>query len=64
LGFALGRDLTNQDVARLYGGANPDDAAFVEVRQEAFGDVRNVASDFLGTQLGVARVDFKLLDVD
>ena len=64
LGLALRRDLADQDVARLDGGANPDDAALVEVLQEALRDVRDVARDLLGAELGVARLDLELLDVD
>ena len=33
-GFALGRDLADQDVAGPHGGADADHAAFVEVAQE------------------------------
>ena len=64
LRFALGRHFADQDVARLHRGADADDAAFVQIAQEAFGDVRNIARDFLGTQLGVAGFDFELFDVD
>ena len=54
LGFALRRHLAHQNVARLHGRADADDAAFVQIAQERFGDVRNIARDFLGPQLGVA----------
>ena len=64
LRFALGSDLADQDVARFHRGADADDAALVEVREEAFGDIRNIARDFLRTQLGVAGVHFEFLDVD
>ncbi len=64
LGFALGRHLADQNVARLHRGADADDSAFVQIAQERFGDVRNIARDFLGTQLGVASFDFELFDVD
>ena len=62
--FALRRDLADQDVARLHFGADIDDAGFVEVLQRFFRDVRNVARDFLRPELGVARHDLELLDVD
>src|SRR6266851_3074727 len=52
-GLALGRDL-----------ADTNDAALVQVAQERLADVGNVASDFLGAELGVARFDFVLLDVN
>src|SRR5215468_10561560 len=64
LGLALGRDLTDQDVAGDDLGADPDDAALVQVGQNLLGDVRDVPGDLLGSQLGVARVDLVLLDVD
>ena len=63
-GFALGRNLADQDVARLDDGADADDAAFIQVAQERLADVGNVASDFFGAELGVARFDFVLLDVN
>ena len=64
LGLALGRDLPDEDVARVDLGADPHDAALVEVRQDLLGDVRDVARDLLGAQLGVAGVDLVLFDVD
>ena len=64
LGLALGRDLADQDVARLDLGADVDDAVLVEVLERLLADVRDVAGDLLGTQLGVARLDLVLLDVD
>ena len=64
LGLALRRDLADEDVARLDRGADADDAAVVEVAQVAFRHVRDVARDFLGPELGVARLDLELLDVD
>src|SRR5260370_76237 len=63
-GLALGRNLANEDVAGLHNCADPDDAAFVEVAEERLADVGNIASDFLGAKLGVARLDFILLDVN
>src|SRR4030095_17146 len=64
LGLALRRDLADQDVARLDRGADPDDAALVEVPQEALRDVRDVARDLFRAELGVAGLDLELLDVD
>ena len=62
--LALRRDLADQDVARLHFRADIDDAGLVEVLQRLFRDVRNVARDLLGPELGVARHDLELLDVD
>src|SRR5208283_1161472 len=50
-GFALGRDLADEDVAGLDHGADADDAAFVEVAQERLADVGDVAGNFLGAEL-------------
>ncbi len=64
LRLALGSHLAHQNVARLHRRADTNDAALVQIPQESFGDVRNIARDFLRTQLGVAAVHLKLLDVD
>src|ERR1700730_4331804 len=63
-GFALRRDLSDEDVAGLHNRADTDDAAFVEIAEEGLADIGNIASDFLGAKLGVARFDLVLLDVD
>src|ERR1019366_6707342 len=63
-GFALGSDLADQNVAGTHGRANANHAAFIEVAEKHLADVGNIARDFLGTQLGVARLDFVFLDVD
>ena len=64
LGLALGRDLADQDVARADLGADVDDALLVEVLERLLADVRDVAGDLLGPELGVARLHLVLLDVD
>src|ERR1700687_4804032 len=64
LRLALRRDLAHEDVARLDIRADADDAALVEVLEEALGDVGNVARDLFRPELGVARFDLELLDVD
>ena len=64
LRFAFGRDLADQNIARLDIGADADDAGLVQILQERFADIRNVARDFLRTELGVARFDFEFFDVD
>src|SRR5208282_154007 len=51
-------------IARLDVGTDADDAAFIQVFQQGFGKVGNVAGDFLRPQFGVAGFDFELLDVD
>ena len=64
LGFTLGSDLAHQNIPGLDVSADADDAAFVQVLQQGFRNVRDVAGDFFRTELGVARLDFELLDVD
>ena len=64
LRLALRRDLADEDVAGLHLGADADDAGLVEILQRLVADVRNVARDLLGTELGVARDALELLDVD
>ena len=60
----FGVTLPTRIVAGADLGADADDAALVEVLQDVLGDVRDVAGDLLGTELGVAGVDLVLLDVD
>src|SRR5580700_623008 len=62
--LALRRYLAHQNVARLYRCADADYAALIEIAQEALVDVGNVPRDFLGTELGIPRLDFVLLDVN
>ncbi len=64
LGLTLRGDLADEDVARLDLGPDADDALLVEVGEHLLGDVRDVAGDLLGTELGLASVDLELLDVD
>ena len=64
LGLALGRDLADQDVARLHMGTDPHDAAFVEVDQRLVRDVGDFPGDLFLPALGVADVQLELLDVD
>ena len=64
LGLALGRDLADQDVARADLGADVDDPLLVEVLEGLLADVRDVAGDLLGAELGVPGLDLVLLDVD
>ena len=64
LGLALGRDLAHEDVAGADLGADVDDALLVEVLEGLLADVGDVAGDLLGAELGVARLDLVLLDVD
>jgi len=63
-GFALRAHLADEHVAWCHFCANADDAAIVEVGDDVFRQVRDVAGDFLRTELGVTRIDVVLLHVD
>ena len=62
--FALWRDLPAQDVAGADLCADIDDPRLVQVLERLFRHVGNVARNFLGTELGVARHHLEFLDVD
>src|SRR5690606_1546922 len=64
LGLALGRDLAHQHVVGGDFGADVDDAGIIQAVQLGFGQVADVAGDFLGPELGVARHHRQFLDVD
>ncbi len=64
LGFALRRNLTDQNRTWLHLGADANDAALVEIAKHVLADVRNVARDLFRSQLRVARFDFELFDVN
>ena len=60
-GFALGRDLADQDVPGIDFRADADDAVFVEILQGVIADVRDFAGDLFGTEFGVAGFAFVFL---
>ena len=64
LGLALRGDLADQEVAGVDLGADAHDAALVEVLERLLRAVRDVARDLFVAELGGARVDLVLLDVD
>ena len=64
LGLALGRNLTDQDVAGNHFRADAHDAGLVEVAERVLADVRDVARDLFGSELGVAGLDFADLNVN
>src|ERR1700676_3959769 len=64
LGFALGRHFADQDVARLHRRADADDSALVQIAQERFGDVGDIARDFFRTELGIAGFNLEFFYVD
>src|SRR5690606_6909663 len=53
-GFALGRDLADQDVARADLGTNIDDTGLIQLAQRRFTDVGDIGGDLLRPQLGFA----------
>ena len=63
-GLAFGCDLADQRVARLDFSAHVDDAGLVEAVELQLGQVRNVARDVLGTELGVAGHDHEFFNVN
>ena len=64
LGLALRSDLAHEHVTREYLCAHTDDAICVQVANQVFGDVRNLAGDFLGTKLRIACIDLVLGNVN
>src|SRR5487761_1983406 len=64
LRLALRRDFAYQDVAWADLRADIDDAALIQITQAIFAHVRDIARDLLRAELGVARLDLVLLDVN
>src|SRR5664280_3617353 len=62
--FAFGRNLADQNVARLHLCANANDTVGSKVSERLIAQVRNVARDLFGAELGVAGADLELIDVD
>src|SRR5690606_18904503 len=57
-------DLADEDVAGLHLRTDADDAVVVEVLESLFTNIRDVAGDFLGSELRVAGGDLEFLDVN
>ncbi len=62
--FALGRDLAHQNIAGAHFGADVHDARLIQVLQRLLRDVGDVAGDFFGPELGVARHHLEFLDMN
>ena len=62
--FRLRSDLADEDVAGLHFRADADDAVVVEVAESFFANIRNVASDFFRSELGVTGGDIEFRNVD
>src|ERR1019366_6060221 len=56
--------LADEDVVVTNLGADADDSRLVEIAQGVLADVGDIAGDLFRPELGVARFDFELLDVD
>ena len=63
LGLALGRNLTDENVAGLDFGTDADDAVGTEVLESVLGDVGDIAGDLFGAELRVARAALEGYDV-
>ena len=64
VGLALGRDLSDEDVAGMHLGADHDDAVLIEVLERVLADAGDIAGDLLGAELGVTGVALILLHMD
>ena len=63
-GFAFGRNLAHQHVARLHFSAHVDDARVVQTVELRFRQVGNIACDFFSAQLGITRHHHQFFDMD
>src|SRR5688500_10324301 len=64
LGFALRRDLADEDVAGADARPDADDAVLVEVRQRTLAHVGDVPRELFAAELRLANFDVVLLDVN
>ena len=62
--FAFWRYLPDQDIVRSHFGADADDPVLIQVLDRLFTDIRNVAGDLFGAQLGITRFHFVFLNMD
>ena len=59
--FALGRNLTYQDIAGVYLSANTNDTALIKVLESLVGKIRDITGDLLGAELGFTALEFVFL---
>ena len=64
LGFAFGRYLAHQHIARFDFGTDINDAGFIQPARHALGQIGNVARDFFRPEFGVARHNRQFLDMN
>ena len=64
IGFALRRQLSDQNVGGLHAGTYANDTFFIQFLQHIFADVRDIPGDFFRTQLGLSRFALVFLNMD
>ena len=64
LGFALRRNLSDQDISRLNLRADANNTVWPEVTERFFAHIRNVTSDFFRPKLRVASTDLEFVNVN
>ena len=64
LRLALRSHLPDQDIPRADLGPDPDDAALVQIPKAGIAYIGDIARNLFGTELGIARFDLQLLNVD
>ena len=62
--FSFGSHFPDQHIARTHLGADPDDAALIEIPQAGIADIRDIPRDFFRPKLGIPRFDFQLFDMN
>ena len=62
--LGLRRYLANQNVARMNHSTNANNAVLVQISQGLLGDIGDVPGEFLTTQLGLADLDLKIVNVN
>jgi hypothetical protein len=63
LRFAFGRNFTDENIALLHLGTQPDDPAVVKISQRLFTHIGDVARDFFFAELRVPGHDFEFFNV-
>ena len=63
-GLALGADFAHENVVGADPRPHADNAVFIKVSEHLFGDVGNVASEFLASEFRLSYLDIKGVDVN
>ena len=64
LGFALGRNLSDKNVACGNLCTYADNTSFVKVAERVLADIRNITCDFLRSELGIAGCNLVFLNMN